>query len=75
MNNPQNNIGVKEVININNIFFEYSFIDLINLLSKIIKEFYFKSTSIFKSSRELLSHFETNISDLQSLSEKMDIDI
>ena len=75
MNNPQNNIGVKEVININNIFFEDSFIDLINLLSKIIKEFYFKSTSIFKSSRELLSHFETNISYLQSLSEKMDIDL
>ena len=73
--NPNNNIRTKEVININNIFFEDSFIELINSLSKIIKEYYFKSNTLIKSSKELTIFYETNILNLMSLSENSEIDI
>ena len=58
----------KEVININNIFFEDSFIDLINNLSSSIGDLYKTSVQLIKSSHQLIFPFESNLSQLLSLS-------
>ena len=58
----------KEVININNIFFEDSFIDLINNLSSSIGDLYKTSIQLIKSSHQLIFPFESNLSQLLSLS-------
>lgn len=58
----------KEVININNIFFEDSFIDLINNLISSIGDLYKTSVQLIKSSHQLIFPFESNLSQLLSLS-------
>ena len=57
-----------EIININNIFFEDSFIDLINNLSSSIGDLYKTSIQLIKSSHQLIFPFESNLSQLLSLS-------
>ena len=58
----------KEIINVNNIFFEDSFIDLINSLNNNIKEFYRNSKLLITSSQQSLIQFGSTISNLLSLS-------
>lgn len=53
-----------EKININNIFFEDSFIDLINKLSKSIQEYYHPSMSILTKASKLVVFFENNINQI-----------
>jgi len=59
-----------EKININNIFFEDSFIDLINKLSKAIQEYYLPTSALIKQSFHLISSFEKNINQMFSVLEK-----
>ncbi len=56
-----------ERININNIFFEDSFIDLINQLSKSILDYYHPSQAIIAKYSNLLSMFENNINKIVSI--------
>ena len=58
----------KEIINVNNIFFEDSFIDLINSLNNNIKELYRNSKLLITSSQQSLIQFGSTISNLLSLS-------
>ena len=62
-----------EKININNIFFEDSFIDLINTLSKSILDYYHPSVALISKSSNLLSLFENNLNILISIIEKNNI--
>jgi len=55
-----------EKININNIFFEDSFIDLINKLSKAIQEYYHPTLSLISKSANLLVLLENNINQMLS---------
>ena len=60
----------REKININNIFFEDNFIDLINKLSKIIQEHYHLSLSLISKSANLIPIFKNNIAQISSIIEK-----
>ena len=62
-----------EKININNIFFEDSFIDLINTLSKSILDYYHPSIALISKSSNLLSLFENNLNIIISIIEKNNI--
>ena len=59
-----------EKININNIFFEDSFIDLINELSKSIQEYYHPTLGLISNSYNFVSLLENNINQIISLIEK-----
>ena len=58
----------KEIININNILFEDSFIDLINSLNNSIKDLYRNSKHLITTSQKSLFQFDSTISILLSLS-------
>ena len=60
--NPTFQMGEK--ININKIFFEDSFINLINKLSKAIYEYYHLSISLFSKASNLFPLLDNNISQL-----------
>ena len=55
-----------EKININNIFFEDSFIDLINKLSKAIQEYYHPTLGLISKSANLILLLENNINQMRS---------
>lgn len=55
-----------EKININNIFFEDSFIDLINKLSKAIQEYYHPTLGLISKSANLILLLENNINQMHS---------
>ena len=55
-----------EKININNIFFEDSFIDLINKLSKSIQEYYHPTLALISKSVNLIPLLENNINQMLS---------
>ena len=57
----------KEIININNIYFEDSITDLINILVKSIGDFYLKSLPLIKTAHQLIIPFESNLSKLSSI--------
>ena len=59
----------REKININNIFFEDNFIDLINKLSKIIQEHYHLSLGLISKSAYLIPIFQNNINQISSIIE------
>ena len=59
----------REKININNIFFEDNFIDLINKLSKIIQEHYHLSLDLISKSAYLIPIFQNNINQISSIIE------
>ena len=63
--NSKQQLGEK--ININNIFFEDSFIDLINQLSKSIQEYYHPTLAIITKSSKLITLFESNINQIVSI--------
>ena len=56
-----------EKININNIFFEDSFIDLINQLSKSIQEYYHPSLAIITKSSKFITLFENYLNQIKSI--------
>lgn len=58
-----------EKININNIFFEDNFIDLINKLSKIIQEHYHLSLTLISKSANLIPIFQNSINQISSIIE------
>jgi len=60
-------------ININNIFFEDSFIDLINKLSKLIQEHYHLSIALISKSANLIPIFQNNLNQISSIIEKNNI--
>ena len=59
----------REKININNIFFEDNFIDLINKLSKIIQEHYHLTLGLISKSAYLIPIFQNNINQISSIIE------
>ena len=59
----------REKININKIFFEDSFIELINELSNTIYEYYHKSLPLLAQSSNIFQIFEKNINEIIPLSE------
>ena len=59
----------REKININNIFFEDNFIDLINKLSTIIQEYYHLSLGLISKSANLIPIFQNNINQISSIIE------
>ena len=65
----------KEIININNIFFEDSFIDLINSLNNSIKDLYRNSKHLITTSQKSLFQFDSTISILLSLSNSNQFEI
>ena len=69
------NSNHKEIININNIFFEDSFIDLINNLNNNIKDLYRNSKHLITTSQKSLYQFESTISFLLSLSDSNQLEI
>ena len=69
------NSNHKEIININNIFFEDSFIDLINNLNNNIKDLYRNSKHLITTSQKSLFQFESTISFLLSLSDSNQLEI
>ena len=58
----------KEVIDLNKIFIQDSFTDLINILAKIIGDFYLKSLPSVTNFQKLILEFESNLSKLSSIS-------
>ena len=58
----------KEVIDLNKIFIQDSFTDLINILAKIIGDFYLKSLPSLSNFQKLILELESNISKLLSIS-------
>ena len=69
------NSNHKEIININNIFFEDSFIDLINNLNNNIKDLYRNTKHLITTSQKSLFQFESTISFLLSLSDSNQLEI
>ena len=65
----------KEIININNIFFEDSFIDLINSLNNNIKDLYRNFKHLITTSQKSLFQFDSTISILLSLSNSNQFEI
>ena len=57
----------KEIININKIFFEDSFVDLLNSLSRAITDLYRNSYPLIINSEKLINNFESNTSKLSSI--------
>jgi hypothetical protein len=65
----------KEIININNIYFEDSITDLINVLVKSIGDFYLKSLPLIKTSHQLIIPFESNLSKITSMTSTSQSDL
>ena len=65
----------KEIININNIYFEDSITDLINVLVKSIGDFYLKSLPLIKTSHQLIIPFESNLSKITSMTSSSQSDL
>ena len=59
--------NTKEVIDLNKIYIQDTFTDLINALSKVIGDLYLKSIPLLTTSQNLIVPFESSISKLSSI--------
>ena len=64
------NSNQKDIINLNNIFFEDSFTDLINDLNKSIISLYRKYKPSITKFNQLITPFELNLSELSTIASK-----